>query len=100
MARKYWRSGLKEFHRSLSKKAFVHALQQLVPEINESDLVPGGAGVRAQALCRDGSLADDFRFQLTNKMLNVCNVPSPAATASIPIGRAIVDMAAASFGLH
>jgi L-2-hydroxyglutarate oxidase len=100
MARKYWRSGLNEFYRSFSKRAFVRALQRLVPEIVASDLVPGGAGVRAQALCRDGSLADDFRFQLSNKALNVCNVPSPAATASIPIGRAIVDMAARSFDLH
>jgi (S)-2-hydroxyglutarate dehydrogenase len=100
MARRYWRSGVSEFYRSFSKRAFVHALQRLVPEVNESDLVPGGSGVRAQAICRDGSLADDFIFQLSNKMLNVCNVPSPAATASIPIGQAIVDMAARSFDLH
>jgi L-2-hydroxyglutarate oxidase LhgO len=100
MARKYWRSGVSEFYRSLRKRAFVDALQRLIPEVKASDLVPGGAGVRAQALCRDGSLADDFRFQLSSKVLNVCNVPSPAATASIPIGRAIVDMAAHSFGLR
>jgi L-2-hydroxyglutarate oxidase LhgO len=100
MARRYWRSGVAEVYRSFSKRAFVRALQRLVPELNEADLVPGGSGVRAQAICRDGSLADDFLFQLSDKMLNVCNVPSPAATASIPIGQAIVDMAARSFGLH
>ena len=92
MAAKYWRSGLDEFRRSLSKKAFAAALQRLVPEVRESDLVPGGSGVRAQALTRDGSLVDDFQFVQAEKMLHVFNVPSPAATSSIPIGRVIVDM--------
>lgn len=99
MAGKYWQSGLGEFYRSFSKPAFVRALQRLVPEIKASDLRPGGAGVRAQALGRDGSLVDDFQFLRSGKMLHVCNVPSPAATASIPIGRAIVQMAEESFGL-
>ena len=93
MAAKYWRSGLGEFHRSLSKRAFVAALQQLVPEVQESDMVPGGAGVRAQAVTGDGSLVDDFQFVHAKKMLHVFNVPSPAATSSIPIGRALVDLA-------
>jgi len=98
MAAKHWRSGLDEFHRSFSKPAFVRALQRLLPEVREQDLVPGGSGVRAQALRRDGALVDDFQFVPSGKMLHVLNVPSPAATASIPIGRVIGDLAAQSFG--
>jgi L-2-hydroxyglutarate oxidase len=100
MAIKYWRSGLGEFYRSLRKRAFVQALQRLVPEIIEEDLEPGGSGVRAQALAQDGSLIDDFQFVAAEKMLHVCNVPSPAATASIPIGRNIVAIAAERFSLQ
>ena len=100
MAAKHWRSGCDELYRSFSKKAFVGALQRLVPEIKSSDLIPGCSGVRAQALRRDGSFLDDFQFSSSANMLHVCNVPSPAATASIPIGRAIVRMAAESFGLR
>lgn len=99
LAGKYWRVGLGELYRSLSKKAFLGALQKLVPEIRESDLAPGGAGVRAQAVDRDGGLVDDFRFVCSGRMLHVCNVPSPAATACIAIGRRIVDMARDTFGL-
>jgi L-2-hydroxyglutarate oxidase len=99
MAAKHWRSGLDEVHRSFSKAAFVRALQQLVPEVREQDLVPGGSGVRAQALRRDGTLVDDFQFVQSEKMLHVLNVPSPAATASLLIGRAIVDMAGKNIGL-
>jgi (S)-2-hydroxyglutarate dehydrogenase len=99
MAAKYWRSGMDESYRASSKTAFVKALQRLVPEIQASDLVPGGSGVRAQALGRDGTMVDDFQFTCTTNMLHVGNVPSPAATASIPIGRAIVDMAQEHFGL-
>ncbi len=91
MAAKYWRSGLDEFQRSFSKPAFVGSLQRLVPEVREEDLVPGGSGVRAQALKRDGTLVDDFQFIPSRNMLHVLNVPSPAATASLPIARAIVD---------
>jgi (S)-2-hydroxyglutarate dehydrogenase len=98
MAAKHWRSGLDEVHRSFSKLAFVRALQRLVPEVREQDLVRGGSGVRAQALKRDGTLVDDFQFVQSEKMLHVLNVPSPAATASLLIGRAIGDMAAQSFG--
>jgi L-2-hydroxyglutarate oxidase len=99
MAAKHWRSGLDEIRRSFSKPAFVRALQRLVPEVREEDLVPGGSGVRAQALRRDGTLVDDFQFGQSGKMLHVLNVPSPAATASLPIGRAIVDMASKNMGL-
>jgi (S)-2-hydroxyglutarate dehydrogenase len=99
MARQHWRSGLDEWQRSLSKAAFVRALQRLLPEVVENDLVPGGSGVRAQALKRDGSFVDDFLFVPSGKVLHVLNVPSPAATASLAIGKAIVDTAATSFGL-
>jgi L-2-hydroxyglutarate oxidase LhgO len=94
MAAKHWRSGLDEFHRSFSKSEFVRALQRLLPEVRDEDLAPGGSGVRAQALRRDGTLVDDFQFVPSGKMLHVLNVPSPAATASLLIGRAIVDTAA------
>jgi (S)-2-hydroxyglutarate dehydrogenase len=100
MGIKHWRSGLGEFYRSLGKRAFVQALQRLVPEINEEDLEPGDSGVRAQAIALDGSLIDDFQFVAAEKMLHVCNVPSPAATASIPIGRNIVAIAAERFSLQ
>ena len=99
MARKHWRNGLGEWHRSLSKPAFVRALQRLLPEVTERDLVPGGSGVRAQALRPDGALVDDFQFVPSGKVLHVLNVPSPAATASLMIGKTIVDTAAASLGL-
>ncbi len=93
MAKTNWRSGLYEFRRSFSKAEFVRALQRLLPEVRERDLVPGGSGVRAQALGRDGTLIDDFRFVPSARMLHVLNVPSPAATASLVIGRAIVRAA-------
>jgi len=99
MAGKHWRNALGEWHRSLSKRAFVRALERLLPEIRESDLVPGGSGVRAQALKPDGALVDDFQFVPSGKVLHVLNVPSPAATASLVIGTTIVDTAAASLGL-
>ena len=93
MAGKYWRDGASEYYRSLNKGAFVKALQQLVPEIVSSDLTADGSGVRAQAVRPDGSLVDDFEFVLAERMLHVWNVPSPAATASLPIGRHLVEMA-------
>jgi L-2-hydroxyglutarate oxidase len=98
MAAKHWRSGRDEFRRSFSKSRFVAALQRLVPEVREEDFVPGGSGVRAQALRRDGTLVDDFQIVLSGKMLHVLNVPSPAATASIPIGRFIANLASQQFG--
>ena len=73
-------------HRSISKKAFVSALQKLIPEISDNDLQPGGAGVRAQACSRNGRLLDDFYFLEDERVLHVCNAPSPAATASLAIG--------------
>jgi L-2-hydroxyglutarate oxidase len=99
MAAKNWRSGFAEFRRSFSKPAFVRALQRLVPQVREEDLVPGGSGVRAQAVTRDGALVDDFQFVPSEKMLHVLNVPSPAATASLVIGKTIVETAEKYFGL-
>jgi (S)-2-hydroxyglutarate dehydrogenase len=98
MAAKHWRSGLDEFRRSFSKPAFVRALQRLLPDLQERDLMAGGSGVRAQALKRDGTLVDDFHFASSGRMLHVLNVPSPAATASLLIGRSIADLAARNFG--
>ena len=93
MVSKNWRTGTREMRRSFSKQAFLKALQRLVPELQASDLRPGGSGVRAQAVNRDGSLVNDFLFVRSKNMLHVCNVPSPAATASLPIGRVIARMA-------
>ncbi|WP_035354340.1 L-2-hydroxyglutarate oxidase [Edaphobacter aggregans] len=94
MAAKHWRMSIGEYHRSWSKAAFVRALQRLIPELTSDDLKPGGAGVRAQALSLNGDLIDDFHFVYTRGILHVCNVPSPAATASLAIARHIVDMVA------
>jgi (S)-2-hydroxyglutarate dehydrogenase len=91
MAAEHWQTSVGEYHRSWSKSAFVQALQRLMPEINADDLVPGGSGVRAQALSINGKLMDDFHFVYTEGILHVCNVPSPAATASLAIGKHIVN---------
>jgi L-2-hydroxyglutarate oxidase len=99
MARKHWRDGAREVCRSFSKRLFVKELQKLVPEIDITDLVKDGSGVRAQALQRDGSLVDDFQFVPLENVLHVWNVPSPAATASLSIGRAILQMAEKAFNL-
>jgi L-2-hydroxyglutarate oxidase len=91
LAAKHARSGMEELHRSFSIKAFVRSLQRLIPEISANDLVPGGAGVRAQALRPDGSLVDDFLINRDSSSIHVCNAPSPAATASLEIGRVIAE---------
>jgi L-2-hydroxyglutarate oxidase len=91
MGLKHWRMGLGEMWRSLSKKAFVRALQRLVPAITADDLHPAPAGIRAQAVAPDGGLVDDFLIQEADRVVNVCNAPSPAATASLQIGETIVD---------
>jgi L-2-hydroxyglutarate oxidase len=88
---KYWKIGLGEFYRSFSKEAFTRALQRLIPEIKENDLIPGGAGVRAQACDDKGNLIDDFYFVEEDKIIHVCNAPSPAATASLSIGNYIAE---------
>jgi (S)-2-hydroxyglutarate dehydrogenase len=93
VAKKYWRTGLGEMHRSFSKAAFTKALQKLLPEIQEADLVDGGAGVRAQACDRTGGLVDDFLIREEKQVINVCNAPSPAATSSLAIGETIAELA-------
>jgi len=99
MARKYWKMGMAEQYRSWIKPAFTRALQQMVPELTEDDLAPGGSGVRAQAVDRNGNLLDDFCFVHSRRMIHVCNVPSPAATASLEIGREVGDMLVNCFEL-
>lgn len=91
MAARHWRMSVGEYRRSWNKGAFVRALRRLMPELTADDLRAGGSGVRAQALARDGRLIDDFRFVYTDGIVHVCNVPSPAATASLAIGKHIVD---------
>ncbi|MBI4515103.1 MAG: L-2-hydroxyglutarate oxidase [Deltaproteobacteria bacterium] len=98
LAAKFWRTGLGEMYRSFSKRAFVRALQRLLPELHESDLEPGGAGVRAQALDPSGALVDDFAIQAGERVIHVLNAPSPAATASLLIGEAIAERAGQAFG--
>ena len=93
VAAKYWKTGLGEYYRSFSKSAFTKALQALIPEIKEDDLVPGGAGVRAQACDYDGGLLDDFAIIENRQAINVLNAPSPAATSSLSIGKTVAEMA-------
>jgi L-2-hydroxyglutarate oxidase LhgO len=99
MTRRYWRMGSFEMYRSISKAAFVRSLQKLVPEIERGDIGRGGAGVRAQAVSPDGSLVDDFRISVAEGAIHVVNAPSPAATASLAIGRHIAGLAAETFSL-
>jgi L-2-hydroxyglutarate oxidase LhgO len=99
MAGKYWRTGFGELYRSLSKPAFVSALQKLLPDITANDLMPGGAGVRAQAVSASGALVDDFVIRESANAIHVLNAPSPGATASLAIGESIAQIARKSFGL-
>ncbi len=93
LAFKFWKTGMGEMYRSVSKAAFVRALQKLIPEIQAQDLEDGGAGVRAQALLPDGALVDDFKIIRDGSAVHVLNAPSPAATASLSIGAQIAAMA-------
>lgn len=99
LALRYWNTGLEELYRSFSKGAFVRAIKRLIPEIRPEDLVPGPAGVRAQALDRNGNLIDDFVIEEAPGMIHVLNAPSPAATASITIGHEIASRAGRALGL-
>jgi L-2-hydroxyglutarate oxidase len=99
LATGYARIGLREYHRSFSKRAFVRDLQRLVPAVRGEDLERGGAGVRAQAVGSDGRLLDDFRIAEDEGMIHVLNAPSPAATAAISIGQTVADLAGRNFGL-
>lgn len=91
LAGRHWRYGLGEMRRSLSRRAFLASLQRLVPALEDADLLPGGSGVRAQALEPDGTLVDDFRLVHGERAVHVLNAPSPAATAALAIGKEIAD---------
>ncbi|MFQ3556824.1 L-2-hydroxyglutarate oxidase [Streptomyces gramineus] len=95
LARRHWRYGGGELRRSVSKRAFTSAVRRLLPAVTEADLVPAPAGVRAQAVLRDGSLVDDFLIKEGARTVHVLNAPSPAATASLPIGREVARRALA-----
>ncbi len=99
VAAKYWQTGLGEMYRSFSKAAFTEALQKLIPAITENDLVPGEAGVRAQACDRHGGLLDDFLIIENEVAVNVCNAPSPAATSSLSIGQTVAERVLKRFGV-
>ncbi|TME42304.1 MAG: L-2-hydroxyglutarate oxidase [Chloroflexi bacterium] len=91
LAAKYWRTGLAELARDLSKRLFLDALRRYVPELTANDLLPGPSGVRAQAIDREGRLVDDFAFDTAERVLNVRNAPSPAATSSLALAKEFVD---------
>jgi (S)-2-hydroxyglutarate dehydrogenase len=100
LARTHWKTGLAEMFRDLSKKAFTAGLKRYLPEIEGKDLVFGPSGVRAQALNADGTLVEDFSIGESAHALHVRNAPSPAATASLAIGREIADLAITRFGFR
>ncbi len=91
LGRRFWRTGAAEVVRSLSHRRFLNSLRELVPDLPDGCLTPAPAGVRAQALRRDGTMVDDFAFLRTDRQIHVLNAPSPAATASLEIGRSIAD---------
>jgi L-2-hydroxyglutarate oxidase len=99
LVRRYWRTGLTELHHALSRRAFVAAARRYVPELEHEDVLPAFAGIRAQALGRDGQLVDDFVFSATERALHVRNAPSPGATSSLAIARYVADRADESFGI-
>ena len=91
VARRHYKEGLKEIWRSVNKRAFVKSLQRLIPAVAESDLVEAPSGVRAQALLPDGNLVDDFLIERGPNSIHICNAPSPAATASLEIGKSVAN---------
>ena len=97
MARAHWKKGVDEIHRTLSRRAYLHEVQRLVPSTRYADLIPCRSGIRAQALRPDGSMVDDFVMIEQEDALHVCNAPSPAATACLAIGDRIVDRVASRF---
>lgn len=100
MAGRYWKTGAGEIWRSLNKRAFVSALQRLLPELQANDVEPAGSGVRAQAVDPKGRLLDDFHIVQAKAMIHVLNAPSPGATSSLSIGKTIAGMAAEHFDLN
>ncbi|MGW3629076.1 L-2-hydroxyglutarate oxidase [Streptomyces sp. NPDC005122] len=99
MARRHWAYGAGELRRSVSRKAFTGAVQRLLPAVTVDDLVPAAAGVRAQAVLRDGTLVDDFLIKEGVRTVHVLNAPSPAATAALPIGREVARRALATLAV-
>ena len=100
LMRRFWRTGVTEIAHAVSRRAMAATAARYVPDVKAQDLMPGFAGVRAQALGRDGKLVDDFVFSATDRALHVRNAPSPGATSSLAIGRHIADAAEESFGLR
>jgi L-2-hydroxyglutarate oxidase len=98
IARRHWRYGAGELRRSVSRDAFTAAVRRLLPAVTADDLVPAPAGVRAQAVLRDGTLVDDFLIREAPRTVHVLNAPSPAATAALPIGREVARRALAALG--
>jgi L-2-hydroxyglutarate oxidase len=96
---KHWRMGLDEYHRSLSKKAFVKGLQKLIPSVKMEHLKVAPSGVRAMALKENGEILDDFHFEVADRQVHVLNAPSPAATAGLAIGDEIVSKVKDSFAV-
>ncbi|HEX2161715.1 MAG TPA: hypothetical protein VHF88_07830, partial [Thermoleophilaceae bacterium] len=99
MARRWWRTALREVSTAVSNRAFLADARRYVPALERGDLVPAGAGVRAQPVARDGSLVDDFLLSVQGRVLHVASAPSPAATSSLPLGRLIVERAHDALGL-
>jgi L-2-hydroxyglutarate oxidase len=99
VAKREWKTGINEVNRSLRKSVYTHDLQKMIPEIESNDLTTGGAGVRAQAVRRDGTLLDDFAIERTERAVHVLNAPSPGATSSLEIGKYIAGLAVESFSL-
>ena len=99
MSAKYWSRGMQEFYRSVSKKAFLNSLQQLIPAIEEKHLLKGGSGVRAQEVSSTGFMQDDFHITETPRAIHVRNAPSPGATASLSIADVIIASASKVFSL-
>ena len=99
LMRRFWRTGMTEIRHAVSRRAIAAAAARYVPELRAHDLLPGWAGVRAQALGRDGKLVDDFVFSATERALHVRNAPSPGATSSLAIARHVAQRAEEAFGL-
>ena len=92
LGKRYWKIGSSEMIRSYSKNLFVRELKKLIPEITSNDIVPGGSGVRAQALTKDGKLLDDFKIIRNKNIVHVLNAPSPAATSAFAIAENIISV--------
>jgi (S)-2-hydroxyglutarate dehydrogenase len=96
---RFWRFGLAEMWRDVSRHAFADSVRRYVPEIRDDDLEPGPSGVRAQAIKLNGEMVDDFSIGGSGRVIHVRNAPSPAATASLAIGRVLADLAERRFEL-